>query len=156
MEITCFTWIPLTLVQWKTTQSISSSGIRAYWSGSYQPDPILYYLLAGEEWEWCWQFLIWLYWEDNVNENWVLLLVQSKCQGRLRHLRKSGEATFQGRPFNFINIRAITCHKLLLCFFGKNNMGGKSKREGISVCVWLIHSVVQWRLTQHCKATTVQ
>ena len=35
-------------------------------------------------------------------------------------------------------------------------MGGKSKREGISVCVWLIHSFVQWRLTQHCKATILQ
>ena len=31
-----------------------------------------------------------------------------------------------------------------------------SKREGISVCVWLIHFVVQWRLTQHCKATILQ
>ena len=106
----------------KTTQSISSSGIRGYWSGSYQPDPVLYYLLAGEGWEWCWQFLIWLYLEDNVNGNWVLLLVQSKCRGKPRHLRKSGEATFQGKPFNFISISAITCHRLLLCFFGKNKI----------------------------------
>ena len=35
-------------------------------------------------------------------------------------------------------------------------MGGKSKKEGISVCVWLIHFVVQCRLTQHCKATILQ
>ena len=29
-------------------------------------------------------------------------------------------------------------------------------REGVLVCVWLIHLVVQWRLTQYCKATILQ
>ena len=29
---------------------------------------------------------------------------------------------------------------------------GKSKREGIYVYIWLIHFIVQQRLTQHCKA----
>lgn len=126
MGITCFTRIPLTLVQWKSTQSISSSGIRGYRSGSYQWDPVLYYLLAGEEWERCWRFLIWLYLEDNVNENWVLLLVQSKCRGRPRHLRKSGEAIFQGKPFNFINIRAITYHMpFVLFYFGHKKSNNK-------------------------------
>lgn len=33
----------------ESTQSISSSGIRGYRSGSYQRDSVLYYLLAGEE-----------------------------------------------------------------------------------------------------------
>ena len=35
-------------------------------------------------------------------------------------------------------------------------MGEKSKREGISVCVWLTHFAVQWKLTQQCKATILQ
>lgn len=83
------------------TQSISSTGIRGYWSRSYQLGPVLYYLRAGEQWEWCWWFLIWLYLEDNVNENWVLLLVQSKCRGRLRHLRMRREATFQEKSIAF-------------------------------------------------------
>lgn len=102
-----------------------SGEIRGYWSRSYQRGPIL----AGEEWEWCWWFLIWLYLKDNVNGNWVLLLVQSKCRGRLRHLRKSREATFQGKPFNFINIRAIPCHRL----FGKNKIIEGTQRQNIRV-----------------------
>ena len=31
-------------------------------------------------------------------------------------------------------------------------MGGRLKREGIHVCLWLIHIVVQQKLTQHCEA----
>lgn len=102
-----------------------SGEIRGYWSRSYQRGSVL----AGEEWEWCWWFLIWLYLEDNVNGNWVLLLVQSKCRGRLRHLRKSREATFQGKPFHFINIRAIPCHML----FGKNKIIEGTQRQNIRV-----------------------
>lgn len=70
-------------------------------------DPILYHQLAGEDWERCWQVLIWLYLEDNVNENWVLLLVRSKCRGRLRHLRKRREATWQEKKSHFMNMRVI-------------------------------------------------
>ena len=35
-------------------------------------------------------------------------------------------------------------------------VGGRSKREGIYVYIWLIHFVVQQKLTQHCKATILQ
>ena len=35
-------------------------------------------------------------------------------------------------------------------------MGGKSNREGIYVCLWLIHFTVQQKLTQYCKATILQ
>ena len=35
-------------------------------------------------------------------------------------------------------------------------MGGRSKREGICVYIWLILFVVQQKLTQHCKATIPQ
>ena len=32
-------------------------------------------------------------------------------------------------------------------------MGGRFKRERIFVYTWLVHFVVQEKLTQHCKAT---
>ena len=35
-------------------------------------------------------------------------------------------------------------------------MGGRSKRDGIYVCLWLIHFVVQQELTQHCEAIILQ
>ena len=35
-------------------------------------------------------------------------------------------------------------------------MGRKSKKEGIYVYIWLIHFAVQQKLTQQCKATTLQ
>ena len=35
-------------------------------------------------------------------------------------------------------------------------MGRKSKKEGIYLNVWLIHLVVQQKLTQQCKATISQ
>ena len=35
-------------------------------------------------------------------------------------------------------------------------VGGRSKREGIYVYLQLIHSVVQQKLTQRCKATIPQ
>ena len=35
-------------------------------------------------------------------------------------------------------------------------MGGRPKREGIYVYLQLIHVVVCWRLTQHCKAIILQ
>ena len=35
-------------------------------------------------------------------------------------------------------------------------VGGKLKREGMYVYTWLIHSGVQQKLTQHCKAIIVQ
>ena len=31
---------------------------------------------------------------------------------------------------------------------------GRTKREGIHVCIWLIHDVVQQKLIQHCKVIT--
>ena len=31
-------------------------------------------------------------------------------------------------------------------------VGERLKREGIYVCLWLIHIVVQQKLTQHCEA----
>ena len=31
-------------------------------------------------------------------------------------------------------------------------VGGRSKRERIYVYIWLIHVIVQQKLTQHCKA----
>ena len=33
---------------------------------------------------------------------------------------------------------------------------GRLKKEGIYVYMWLIHVVVQWKLTQHCKAIIFQ
>ena len=30
--------------------------------------------------------------------------------------------------------------------------GGRIKLEGIYVSIWLIHAVIQQKLTQHCKA----
>ena len=35
-------------------------------------------------------------------------------------------------------------------------VGGRLKREGIYVYLWLIHAVVQQKLTQHCKAVILQ
>ena len=35
-------------------------------------------------------------------------------------------------------------------------MGRKSKKEGIYVYMWLIHFTLQQKLTQHCKASTLQ
>lgn len=35
-------------------------------------------------------------------------------------------------------------------------VGGRLKRDGINVYTWLIHSVVQWKLMQHCKAIVFQ
>ena len=35
-------------------------------------------------------------------------------------------------------------------------MGGRLKREGIYVYLWLIHVGVQQKLVQHCKATILQ
>ena len=35
-------------------------------------------------------------------------------------------------------------------------IGGKSKKEGIYVYIWLIHFILQQKLTQHCKATILQ
>ena len=35
-------------------------------------------------------------------------------------------------------------------------MGGRSKKEGIYVYIWLIHFVVQQKLTQHCKVIILQ
>ena len=32
-------------------------------------------------------------------------------------------------------------------------VGGRLRREGTYVYIWLIHFVVQQKLTQHCKAT---
>ena len=34
-------------------------------------------------------------------------------------------------------------------------VGGRSKREGIYVYVWLIHFLVQQKLTQYCKAIII-
>ena len=34
--------------------------------------------------------------------------------------------------------------------------GGRSQREGIYVCVELIHFLVQQKVTQHCKAIVFQ
>ena len=31
-------------------------------------------------------------------------------------------------------------------------MGGRFKREGIYVCLWLIHIVIQLKPTQYCEA----
>ena len=33
-------------------------------------------------------------------------------------------------------------------------MGGRSKRKGVYVYIWLIHFIVQQRLTQHRKTTS--
>ena len=35
-------------------------------------------------------------------------------------------------------------------------VGGRLKRQGICVYLWLIHVVVQWKLTQHCGAIILQ
>ena len=35
-------------------------------------------------------------------------------------------------------------------------VGGRLKREGIYVYIWLIHVAVQKKLTQHCKAIIFQ
>ena len=35
-------------------------------------------------------------------------------------------------------------------------MGRKSKKDGIYVYIWLIHFAAQQKLTQQCKATTLQ
>ena len=34
--------------------------------------------------------------------------------------------------------------------------GGRLKKEGICVYVWLIHFIAQQKLTQHCRATILQ
>ena len=40
---------------------------------------------------------------------------------------------------------------------GKNDLlGGRLQREGIYVYIWLIHFVVEQKLTQHCKAIICQ
>ena len=31
-------------------------------------------------------------------------------------------------------------------------VGGRSKKEGLYVCIYLIHFIVQQKLTKHCKA----
>lgn len=112
-EVAWFPWLPLTLVQWEPHRTFQTmkSGVTEVeaWAG-----PVLYHQLAGEDWEGCWQVLIWLYLEDNVNENWVLLLVQSKCRGRLRHLRERREATWQEKNIPFYEYES--CY--VLRFFG--------------------------------------
>ena len=35
-------------------------------------------------------------------------------------------------------------------------MGRKFKREGICVCMWLVHFAVQQNLARHCKTAVVQ
>ena len=35
-------------------------------------------------------------------------------------------------------------------------MGRKPKEEEMYVCMQLLHFAVQWKLTQHCKATVLQ
>jgi len=37
-----------------------------------------------------------------------------------------------------------------------DGVGGRSKREGIDVPLWLIHTVVWQKPTQHCKAIILQ
>ena len=49
----------------------------------------------------------------------------------------------------------FSCLKMNYVHCGNLN-GREVQKEGISVCVRLIHFVVQWRLTQHCKATILQ
>ena len=39
---------------------------------------------------------------------------------------------------------------------GQQEMGGKFKREGICVYLWLIHVYVRQKPTQHCKAGILQ
>jgi len=36
----------------------------------------------------------------------------------------------------------------------KGRVGGRLKREGMYVYLWLIHVVVTQKVTQHCKAVT--
>ena len=43
-----------------------------------------------------------------------------------------------------------------LCQLNLIQMGRRSKGDMINVYVRLIHIVVQWELTQQCKATTLQ
>ena len=42
------------------------------------------------------------------------------------------------------------------CSVMTQGMGGRLDREGIYVYIWLIHYVVQQKLTQHCKIIIVQ
>ena len=37
-----------------------------------------------------------------------------------------------------------------------SGVGGRFKREGTHVCLWLIHIVVRQKPTQHCKAISLQ
>ena len=43
---------------------------------------------------------------------------------------------------------------------GWDGEAGREAQEGgdmgIYVCIWLIHFVIQQKLTQHCKATTIK
>ena len=39
---------------------------------------------------------------------------------------------------------------------GSVEVGGSFKREGIQVSIWLIHSAVWQKPTQHCKAVLLQ
>ena len=50
-----------------------------------------------------------------------------------------------------------TMLKLKVCFrVGRRKLGGKLKREGICVHLWLICVVVWQKLTQHCNAIILQ
>ena len=44
----------------------------------------------------------------------------------------------------------------VLCDDIEGWVGGRLKREGIYVYIWLIHVAVQQKLTQHCKAIIFQ
>ena len=39
---------------------------------------------------------------------------------------------------------------------GDGSVGERLRMGGIYEYVWLIHFVVQWKLTQHCKAVVLQ
>ena len=39
---------------------------------------------------------------------------------------------------------------------GEMGVGGRLEREGIYVYTWLIHNVLQQKLTQHCTAIIFQ
>ena len=39
---------------------------------------------------------------------------------------------------------------------GEMGVGGRLKREGIYVYTWLIHNVLQQKVTQHCTAIIFQ
>lgn len=126
VEVAWFPWRPRTLVQWEPqgTSQTTASGVTKVEAWA---EPVLYHQLAGEDWERCWQVLIWLYLEDNVNENWVLLLVQSKCRGRLRHLGKRREATWQEKKHSISWLWELLCTTLLLFLIFEYFRGIESK-----------------------------